>query len=94
MLDMEILACMRGSPKSPQLLKRSRDNFMHFGMVKFNEGGKASLVCKAKFSITLSDPGFWTNFHFFLFFITPLGGVWGKKNENFFTQIIKKHVSY
>jgi len=86
MLDMEILACMGGSPKSPQLLKRSRDNFMHFGMVKFNEGGKASLVCKAKFSLTLSDLGFWTNFQIFPFSSTPLGGVWGKKNEIFFTK--------
>ena len=53
MLDMEILACMGGSPNSPQLLKLSRDIFMHSGMVKFNKGGKyavASLVCKAKFS--------------------------------------------
>jgi len=54
MLDMEILACMGGSPKNPQLLKLSKDIFMHSGIVKFNEGGKvavASWVCKAKFSL-------------------------------------------
>jgi len=85
MLDMEILACMGGSPKSPQLLKLSRDNFMHFGMVKFNEGGKASLVCKAKFSITLSDPGFWTNFQFFYFFLVPPLEGFGVKKMMFFS---------